>query len=81
MTNFLKNIQRHEQRRQLLDREKYNIETENFYDSSLFVDWSQPSKYNIYFNGNFDVNYDVNNEKNDHEFMINFKNFFLKTSK
>ena len=42
----------------------------------FFVDWSQPSKYNVYFDSNFDVNYDVNNNNNVNNEKSREDNFF-----
>jgi hypothetical protein len=44
MANFKNSFQRHMQKKQLLDQDKYDVETENFNDSSSFMDWNQPPK-------------------------------------
>jgi hypothetical protein len=44
MANFKNSFQRPMQKKQLLDQDKYDVETENFNDSSSFMDWNQPPK-------------------------------------
>jgi hypothetical protein len=43
--NFENSFQWHMQKKQLLNLDKYDVETENFNDSSSYMDWNQPLKF------------------------------------
>lgn len=51
MTNFKNSFQRHEQRKQLFDRDEYR---ENFGDPIYNeIDVNSPPIYNVYFDGDY----------------------------
>ena len=71
MNNYENSFQKHEQRRQLLDRDKYRGDFGYSIYNEIDIDCYSPSIYDVYFDDDNFENDAINNDNNESDNVIN----------